>query len=80
VSPEFLSKVSPEFPRDSAIGLRQRCTIQATRTNPLSVRQQTTTQGRQQESTLILSLFCPKDGVHLIHVHGDYGYDSKDCN
>jgi hypothetical protein len=46
-------------------GPRRWCTIQAARTDPLSVRQTATTKGRQQDSTLILSLSCPKDGVHL---------------
>ncbi len=51
--------------RGSPIGLRRRCTIQVARTNPLSVREQATTEARQQNSTLILSLYCPKHGVHL---------------
>ena len=53
--------------RDWAIARRRQCTIQAAQTTTLSAAQEQATSGRQQDSTLILPLFCPKDGVHLIH-------------
>ncbi len=44
--------------------------MQSARTNPLPVRQRPITEGRRQDSTLILSLYCPKNGVHLTYSQG----------